>query len=71
MPPKTRGQLDRAVEFFIRPQTDLVGLKEARRTAEAYQEALQRTREIKREVHTILLNPGLVGSCELCRPNLS
>ena len=71
MAPKPRGQLDRAVEFFVRSQTELVGIKEARRAAKAYQEALQRTEEIKREVRTILLSPGLAGSCELCRPYLS
>jgi len=69
--PKTRGQLDRAIEFFIPSQTELVGLNEARRTAEAYQEALQRTEDLTREVHTILLSPRLAGSCELCRPYLS
>ena len=70
MAPKTRGQLDRAVEFFVCSQTKLVGLKEARRTAEAYQEALKRTEELRREVRKIILSPGLAGSCELCRPYL-
>ena len=50
MAPKSRGQKDRAVEFFVRSQSELVRLKEARSTAEAYQEALKRTKELRREV---------------------
>lgn len=69
--PKTTGQKDRAVGFFVRSQTELVRLKEARRSAEAYQEALKRTKELRREVRKILLSPGLAGSCELCRPYVS
>lgn len=71
MAPKTRGQKDQAVEFFVRSQTGLVGLKEACSTAEGYQEALKRTKELRREVRKILLSPVLAGSCELCRPYLS
>ena len=71
MAPETGGQIDRAVEFFVRSQTDLVGSREARRSAKAYQEALERTQELRREVRKILLSPGLAGSCELCRPYLS
>ena len=69
--PKTRGQLDRAVEFFIHSQTDMVGSREARRSAKAYQEALERTQELRREVRKILLSPGLAGTCELCGPYVS
>ena len=71
MDPKTGGQLDRAVEFFIRSQTELAGLNEARSTAEAYQDVQERTQELRREVRKILLSPGLAGFCELCRPYLS
>ena len=71
MAPETGGQIDRAVEFFVRSQTDLVGLREAGRSAKAYQDALERTQELRREVRKILLSPGLAGSCELCRPYLS
>ena len=71
MAPKSWGQKDRAVAFFVRSQTELVELREARSTAEAYQEALKRTKELRREVRKILLSPALAGSCELCRPYLS
>ncbi len=63
-------EIDRATNFFLEAQMRFIELREAKDVARLYSEADEKSSKLKRAVKRILLTPGPIGNCELCRPFL-
>ena len=65
----SKAQVDRAIDLFLKLQTEIVGSEQAKVSADTYHKARSRTTQLKQHLRRIRLSPGLPpGSvCDGCK----